>query len=336
MYIFLDEAGSFILPKTKPWSICVVGGLIVPKSTIKRLFKDFEILKKVWGYEGEIKGSKLSEEEVNSFISMLSKYNVFFEAVAIDMGDQTEKNIAKHKKAQVKKTGSNIKSDATEFAKQFTSTTRAKMYTLSNQLYVQMQLTISLIENILQKSTMYYAKSEPRALKDFHWFVDAKSKDKVTPVEELWRDIIMPMSQQRSLSQPVIILNDKEYDYSFFFQNRETNEIPRYMKQRVGDLKPEDTYDPKSIFYKKIKFKESHKCLGIQMIDILATTLRRAMNNNLQMRGWQNLGRVMLRLGGMQTINMLTFSKSNIQNEHKYYFDIIDIMNVTACDVLEH
>ncbi len=60
------------------------------------------------------------------------------------------------------------------------------------------------------------------------------------------------------------------------------------------------------------------------------------MNNNLQMRGWQNLGRVMLRLGGMQTINMLTFSKSNIQNEHKYYFDIIDIMNVTACDVLEH
>ena len=334
MYIFIDEAGSFTSPQAKSWNISAVGAVIIPENNIKNLFKDFSTLKKNWGYIGEIKGSKLNEEQVNSFLLMISKYDIFFETVVIDMGNETSKEISKHKLTQIKKIGTNITQDATDSAKKFTITAKEKTANLPNQLYVQMQLTISLIENILQKSIMYYAKNNPKTLKNFHWFVDSKNPNKTTAVEELWRDLVLPMTQSRSLSNPVIFVKDRKYNYSYFFEKRTMKDIPKYMLDKVGDLEPKDMYDPKTIFYKKIKFKESQKCLGIQIADILTTTLRRSMSDTLQMEGWQNLGRVMFKLGNQQTISMITFSNTRIKKE-KYYYKVFDIMNVTAKNILQ-
>ncbi|HEY6305335.1 MAG TPA: DUF3800 domain-containing protein [Candidatus Angelobacter sp.] len=53
--------------------------------------------------------------------------------------------------------------------------------------------------------------------------------------------------------------------------------------------------DAGKLFRGQREFKDSRDFLGLQLADILATTLRRALNGNLQIAGWKEFGGLIVR-----------------------------------------
>jgi hypothetical protein len=103
LHIFIDEAGTFIQPKKNLSNVSTVGALIIPEKDIESIFQDFLALKEKWGYkDNEIKGSKLNEQQISDVISIVSKYDVMFEIVCIDMLTQNDQLITLHKMNQAK------------------------------------------------------------------------------------------------------------------------------------------------------------------------------------------------------------------------------------------
>src|SRR5271170_61825 len=52
--------------------------------------------------------------------------------------------------------------------------------------------------------------------------------------------------------------------------------------------------DAKLLFSEKREFPDSRDCLGIQLADMLATILRRALNDRLQYGGWKDFGKLLV------------------------------------------
>ena len=53
--------------------------------------------------------------------------------------------------------------------------------------------------------------------------------------------------------------------------------------------------DAKRILTEQQKFVDSLDSLGIQLADMLASILRRALNDRLQLSGWKDLGKLLVR-----------------------------------------
>ncbi len=284
MNIFLDEAGSFVIPKNNTCSISCVGALVLLESDTEPIFKKFAHLKKSWGIEGndEIKGSKLNEQQVSAVIEFLSYYDVIFHATCIDMNLLDVQSITKHRLQQAGKFVENLNSQHHESVKTEAYQFKASFEKLNNQLYVQARCIFETLYNILQTSTLYFSRRKPKELGEFYWYIDSKDK-KITSFENLWTDIILPALQDKSRKEPIAQILEGA-DYSYFEKD---------LKQRPEA--PEHIYrDPHDIFKKNLKFCQSHNSLGIQLVDILITNLRRALNGRLDTTGWINIGKLMV------------------------------------------
>src|SRR5262249_34316540 len=53
--------------------------------------------------------------------------------------------------------------------------------------------------------------------------------------------------------------------------------------------------DAGRLFREQREFRDSRHCLGLQLADVLATTLRRALNGNLRIEGWRDFGGLIVR-----------------------------------------
>lgn len=98
MNIFIDEAGIFVIPRHKMWSISCVGAIVIPEEYTKDVLSGFEQLKLRWRVKGkEIKGSELNEPEVFLLIAFLKQFDVIFQVTTIDMAMQSTSGITKHR-----------------------------------------------------------------------------------------------------------------------------------------------------------------------------------------------------------------------------------------------
>ena len=335
MHIFIDEAGAFIKPKEMKANISAVGALIIPENAIDSIFQDFLLLKKKWGNkDDEIKGSRLNEEQIAEVIASVSKYDVMFEVVAIDMLTQDDQLITQHKMNQAHMMVHRITEKFNPILVENLHKTKQEIETLPNQLYIQAMLTIELLMIILQKSTLYYSQRIPSTLANFHWSVDAKN-EKITTYEKIWSSLILPISQSVFIREPIMFL--KEGDYSYFNETRKITEIPKYLREFTTDNNPDNYFDPKNIFSKNIKFERSHNNLGVQLADILITSLRRSMNGNLQYHGWCNFGKLMVQSED-QTVHLMDLSNTHNSFKHRekpIYYDVISHVERTRKNMLK-
>jgi len=197
MNIYIDEAGVFVVPSKDRCSISCVGGLVLPRQSVIKIFGDFCRLKESWGIKSdEVKGSRLSESQVNSLVTLLAQYDVIFHVVAIDMNKQSSKAISNHKFAQARNLTKNLTPEHKPGLIEGIKKLRNDLETLPSQLYVQAVCTFELVNDLLQTTTLYYAQRSPEELGDFKWYIDAKDK-KVTPYEILWTTIVLPMIQSK-------------------------------------------------------------------------------------------------------------------------------------------
>jgi len=207
---------------------------------------------------------------------------------------------------------------------------------LSNQLYVQAFCAIELLYKVIQKATLYYAQRRPEELAEFYWTIDAKDQ-KITPYEELWSKIITPMLQSKSLEEPFIQLDGADYSYfSKYFGVKP--EPPEHLKTVVSGKKPFNYVEIKEIYHSNLRFEQLHKNYGLQIIDILTNAIRRAMNGNLQISGWSQIGKLMVQSErGSQAIQLLNFSGKkpiDYKGVNPPYWNVLPIIERTCKPIL--
>lgn len=305
MNIYIDEAGSFVKPPENKCAISAVGALVLPENKTKIIFSKFDALKNKWGYKDtEVKGSQLDEFQINSVIEILQKYNVMFEVVATDMNIQDDKKVTAHKLDRAHKMVSCITEEFNDILVANLHKTKEEIESLPNQLYMQASLTIELLIQVFQKTMLYYSLRKPKELEFFNWVVDAKNQN-ITTCEKIWNTLVLPLAQSQSFENPLLMI--KEGDYSYFFKNRESGDIPNYLTKHMGTKDPNDFFELNSV-YSNIKFENSKDHIGVQLADILTTAIRRSMIGNLQKSGWKNFRNIMI-MGEKQSITLMNMSE---------------------------
>lgn len=332
MNIFIDEAGIFTIPSTKEWSISCVCALVVPEQETEEVFFGFKKLKEKWGIKyDEIKGSKLNELEVASLISLLSQFDVIFEVTAIDMMMQTAEGLTAHRTTQADMITKNVTAQHKSTLVQSLREVQNQLRNLSNQLYVQAICSFELLAKVIQKATLYFAQRKPKELAELYWVIDAK-QEKITPYEELWRKILLPMLQSKSFRKPFNQLEEANYSY-FAKYFEEMPEPPEHLKKTLGNVSPFE-YIKIGKIYKNLRFQQSRENLGLQIVDILTTAIRRAMNGNLQIQGWGQIGQLMVQSGrNSQTIQLINLSGNKVttyKNRKPPYWTVIHIVKRTC------
>ncbi|MCG3113225.1 MAG: DUF3800 domain-containing protein [Candidatus Manganitrophus sp. SB1] len=336
MHIFVDEAGPFIIPPARKYSVSCVGALVIRDLDLDRIFTEFEKIKKLWGIsEGEIKGSKLNEEQIATVIYLLSGYDVIFEITAIDMAMQTPSGLTKHRLGQAEKMIERVTDGFHENVKRAFHDLREQLKGTSNQLYVQAVCSFELLYKTVQHATLYYAQRCPKELDEFYWKIDAKNNN-LTPYEDMWQKIILPILQSKSFLRPFIQLIEADYSY-FEKYFKESPEPPRHLAEAVSDARPFQYVQINKIYKKHLAFEQSHKSLGLQMVDILTTSVRRAMNGNLQPPGWSRIGQLMVQASkNSQVVQILDLSGSR---PPKYkakppYWKVVPLIEKTCKQIL--
>ena len=308
MHIFIDEAGTFSTPVRTPWSISCIGALVVMDRDIHSLLMAFQDLKGTWGAgQDEVKGSKLDEVQVAATLNLLSQFDVMYEAVAIDMALQTNHELTTRRHRQADVFISCIDERFNDSLVKSLIKTRSKIYESSNQLFLQGICATYLLSSVLKKASLYYVQRCPEELGGFHWRFDSKG-DEITPFEALWTSISLPILESMSIQDPLSQVEGMDYSHFRRFE-RELPKPPDRLQGVVVGPTPFQFVDIKAIFGEDRTFERSDRNLGVQLADIVTTTLRRAMNGHLGPDGWAQIGQLMVQtIEGQQVIQLLDLS----------------------------
>ena len=294
MYIFIDESGLFANPQNNENYVCCLTALIFPEVKKEKIYRDFFSITSKWDFEREeIKGSKLSENEIADIISMLSKHRVLVCVTAIDIGMHNEEQLTKWKINQADKFVANLTPKHHPNVVKRLSELRERFINLPNQLFIQAILLIELVANIIQITTLYYCQRMAHTLKRFIWTIDAKD-DALTEYEDIWLNIVSTILQTKSFNEPLNMLKGGNYSYFERFRYSKS-ELPDYLKEYILDT--DELFDAtviSKLMEENLFFKNSKSDVGLQIVDILANTIRRAFNNNLGIEGWGNFGKLMI------------------------------------------
>jgi len=171
---------------------------------------------------------------------------------------------------------------------------------MPNQLFVQAFLVIELVLKVIEESTLYYVQRLPEELGSIEWTIDQKNRT-ITEMEETWSTLILPMSEGHFAQHPLPTL--KEADYSHFDErygiDPKNDEMKRHIEWTREAYGIRDDGRPPGLnagllLNEQRQFADSINSLGLQLADMLATILRRALNNRLQPPGWKDFGRLLI------------------------------------------
>ena len=175
---------------------------------------------------------------------------------------------------------------------------------MSNQLFLQAFATWELIIRTIREGTLYFVQRQPQELGDIGWIIDRKDKT-ITEMEEAWSTLILPLSENAFAKEPVVCI--EEEDYSHFnarYGVPEATADPEMLRHMrwLGSVygKPmseKDSFgiDARLLLTEQLTFQNSHDSLGLQLSDMLASILRRALNDRLQFPGWKDFGGLLVR-----------------------------------------
>lgn len=311
MRTFIDEAGIFIDPaQTNLHKVSAVGGLVIPDDTYESVLDSFRFLKQKWGISGEVKGNELNETQVNELIQELQKYNVLFDAVITDAKFLGSSTIAKHKLGFSTHLLNNISPHHHPNLAQQIRGLSTTIPELSDQLYIQSLAMTSLIHRIHQHSTLFYVQRLPKELSRFKWIIDAKQQS-LTKAEKWWTNVLKPVLQGMSIKDPLIMLNEADYTHYEYFDAKDGSVgLGTDINKVMADL----------------TFCNSKNEEGLQLADILTTSLRKALNGKFQEDGWRDMGKIMIQGNGQNVLAIVLGDDMPI-SQRVPYFHIIHKLN---------
>lgn len=301
MLIFIDESGVFQIPRNRPNRVSCISALVIPEKVASTLLRQSRRLIRSWNLPGEPKGSQLNEQQMSEVFQLLNQFDATIFATAIDMGLHTEGPITQHKEQQANLIAT-IPLETHPNVRQWLETRAANMRTMPNQLYVQATLLNMLVEDIFRHGSLYYVQRDPSTLYPFSWRIDAKH-DSRTIYEMLWTDMVGPYMQSVSLSKPMLQLEGADYSRLELYARTEERP-PDYLAPHAktwAEGKPFRYFVMNDLLTKKLKFSNSAKYTGLQLVDFIASAISRACNGNLQEPGWIQLGNNLIQTGKRST-----------------------------------
>lgn len=282
--------------------------LVVPNSVEAMLFQDFQqwklqpALQSKVDQNGEIKGAKLNEQETASFLSLLAKYDIIIETVCIDTGMTTYAEIDRHRK----KYASYLSQSQTGIKLNILFNQDALMSFSIPNFAQGFALFFWLLHKVLKISIPYYAQRAPQELGAWDWVIDAKDI-KITTHEQILAHLVKPFLQDINFRDPIDVLEGENY-----------SAMDRYVipfEELLEPLKSKVEQEPGFVFsitevMQNISYEQSHKNIGLKIVDILTNCIGRAVRGNLQFEGWRYISSLVV-LRKDQAVEILRFS-SNI------------------------
>ena len=122
-------------------------------------------------------------------------------------------------------------------------------------------------------------------------------------MEDTWSTLILGMIEHVFGREPLKFLAGADYshfDAKYIVTEEAASPEMRSHIQWLRSMygKPEEgggIIDIKRILKDQLAFENSRDCLGLQLADMLATILRRALNDRLQYSGWKDFGGLLVR-----------------------------------------
>jgi hypothetical protein len=313
MHIFIDESGNFVIPEEKKAKVSCVTSLTIPDRHMDAVEKNFSSLKNYWGYEKEVKGSKLSEKQISDTIALLREYDVLLDIVCLNIGNHSSENIDKYKAEQADKLIENLTKEHHENLVRQVHEYRDRLLKLPNQLFIQARISILLIKRILDHSPLYYCQRIPEELGNFVWFVDAKDKNTgKTPFEELWSTLLMPVLES---NYHMGVLEGGDYSY-FHKYEVESKDMTGHQRSLMSE-KSIGGVDIRKLIKEKLFFEDSSTNIGLQLVDIMSSAFCRAMNGNLNIKGWRHLGILMVKAPSIVLLDTDKSYNPDMDERHK-------------------
>lgn len=282
MHIFIDESGRAI--QTEKEAVTCVAALIVPDSQLDAVNNWFLAIEKE--YETPIKGRKIDQKLRDRILRELLSFDVFVECTAIDIGLHSTDIITYHKEKRAVYIGNTPRANNL-FLQEIRTSFSKKIKEISNQLYIQANLTWHLVELVLRHGSIYYSQKRPEELGSFHWIIDPKEPGRVTPYEKLWSELVLPYLQ---CQPPLLSIIGHDYSHLERFAIPDAD-IEAYQTDSGRKLRKEDyPIDLKKMMTEHLEFPDDKNTPGLRLIDVIANTIFRSLNGSLDIHGIQHIG----------------------------------------------
>lgn len=323
MHIFIDESGTFTGVEAETPSVSALGALILASHKLPRLFGKYRRLRANLpkNGKGEVKGSKLNEEQVAAVVELLRKNGAIFCASIIDLSTHTLNDIADHRDRRIIGLAANLTEGHTPELRDNIAGLQERMRKFPDQLFVQGSVMIDLLYRTMQDMIVYHCQRYPKELAEFHWVVDAKDPAVVTDWEDWWSRTLVIWLQAMSLVQPGAMLPGGDYRY---FQRFIMAELPAYLREVAppGDRTYGAGIDLQLMYRENFRFSSDPEP-GLEMVDIVTNALRRALIGNLGEAGWMPLRGLMIHRSDVY-VNPVGLVRKNNQ---KLALTLLPVMN---------
>jgi hypothetical protein len=301
MRIYIDEAGAFVAQPAGQSLFSIVLAVVVPSSIEAKLFDEFSGLLASWPHqETEIKGSKLDESQAAQLVDLVSRYDVIVQFFAVDMEMHGAKIVDDRRVRQADSVTANLTPEhhpriAAQIGRLADATRK-----MPNQLFLQAFLMIELVLRVIEESTLYYVQRLPEELGSIEWIIDRKDR-KITEMEDTWSTLILPMGESHFVTKPLHCLRGADYShfdarYGIRVDDEEMKRHVAWTREAYG-IQSDDSgpgLNAGLLLSEQRQFSDSAGLLGLQLADMLAAILRRALNNRLQPEGWSRVGRLFI------------------------------------------
>ncbi len=317
MNIFIDESGSFVSANhSNAWN--VVAAYVSPEADQRHLKQILSTVKVKSGnaYNVEIKLKNLTEAQYFDFLDDLNGLTGRVFCTATDSSLVNDQDILKHQKVQAEKVTEHKDKMVYKEGKEALEILKQQIENVSPQLYLQLFCQIVLITAIVERGILYFVQRRPKSLKKFSWKIDQKNTTKIE-FEDAFEKITPPFLQSYSLQHSFKCLKGCDYSAMDDFFYTEEN-APTYLNDCYGiETNPVGALNIGKLLKDDMKFEDSKQCIGIQIADLLASGLRRALRCefNDNSKASKLLGQLMVQpFKGDWPLDLISFVDAPVNN----------------------
>ncbi len=248
-----------------------------------------------------MKGRLLDERDVARVARLCLRSGLIYEVTLIYLPPNAHESIEKHRAEQCEGLTSKLTEQHHPDMIAGVQALRFQLEQLPLQLYVQSVATLDVVWRTLKHATMYHSQRDAAALARLSWIFDAKQPRGVTGWEQWWTEIVKPLLQSQSLREPFPQIEEGDYSQ---FPSKEVP-VPDYLVKECPEIAGKMVYTLGPIF-EGIKFL-SEQVTGLELVDVLTNSVRRAVTGNLQVRGWEGISRTMIHRAGQTYVGTMAF-----------------------------
>ena len=283
MNIYIDESGTFVSASSNQNAWNCVAAYASPEIDTRKTKQLLNTLKIQSGmkYTDEIKLKHIKEEIYFEFLKRLGELNGLLFVVATNGFHNKTELIKNHQLLQVAGLLKNKPKMKYESGRLGLQLLADQLGALPPQLYIQLHCQVTLLHDFIKRGILYFVQRQPSTLGSFKWRIDQKNTIK-TDFEDAFEKVTPPLLQSKSLNDPMIQLIGEDYSH-FEKYNFAAGSEPTYLKDDYGiAIETANATNVGKLIRENIKFVDSKENIGIQIVDLLASGIRRCLRNDFE------------------------------------------------------